>query len=170
MESVSRFSRTCSIAASLIGLVTTGMPALAVAQGIPKQANFEVTFYGVGAATKIMPVEGDDAVTLHEDTLLFVNNASTPLFQNVVSKCFSVNYTKGLLNGYCVFTDKDGDKFVETISRTAGTKTGKGTLGSGTGKYKGIDGQLEWEPVAFLPADKGTYNFVGKKTGHYRLP
>ena len=170
MEPVSRFGRSRTLAGVLISLAGTALTSMAAAQGIPKQASFDITFYGVGTASKTMPVEGDDVVLLYEDTLLFVSNPSTPLFQNIVAKCLSVGFSKGSVNGYCVFTDKDGDKFVETISRTAGTKVGKGSLGSGTGKYKGIDGQVEWQPVAFLPSEKGSYNFIGKKTGHYQLP
>jgi hypothetical protein len=66
--------------------------------------------------------------------------------------------------------DKDGDKFVEPWSLAPGAKKGTATLGPGTGKYKGIDGTLEWEVVTSLPAATGTYNFIGKKRGSYRMP
>ena len=70
-----------------------------------------------------------------------------------------------------MFTDKDGDKFVEPWSLAPGAKKGTATLGPGTGKYKGIEGNLEWEVVTNLPAaTAGTYNFIGKKRGSYRLP
>jgi hypothetical protein len=69
-----------------------------------------------------------------------------------------------------VFTDKDGDRFVEATSHPKGASAGKGTLGWGTGKYKGIEGQVDWQQVLTLPAEKGSFNFVGTKTGSYRLP
>jgi hypothetical protein len=165
------YGEWANITSWLIGLVSVGMVVADVsAQAVPKQANFEVTFYGVGTASKTIPVQGEDVVTFYEDTLLFINNPSAPLFQDMVAKCMSVGYSKGSVNGYCVLTDKDGDKFVETISKAAGAKAGKGTFGSGTGKYKGIDGAVDWEPISFLPAEKGSYNFIGKKTGRYQLP
>ena len=56
------------------------------------------------------------------------------------------------------------------LEKQGGTPKGKGTIGSGTGKYKGIEGQFDWQQVVALPSDKGTYNYVGKKTGSYRIP
>ena len=171
MKSKTGYGGWTHITSWLIGLASAGIVvADASAQAVPKQGSFEVTFYGVGTASKNIPVQGEDVVTLYEDTLLFIDNPSAPLFRNMVGQCLSVGYSKGSVNGYCVLTDKDGDRFVETISKAAGAKAGKGTFGSGTGKYKGIDGEVEWEPINFLPAAKGSYNFIGKKTGRYQLP
>ncbi|MEM5296852.1 hypothetical protein VSR82_21295 [Burkholderia sp. JPY481] len=161
------FSQTIVANAIVCGMC---VPTLVSAQGIPKQGSFEATYYGVGSVTKSMPMEGDDAVMFFEDTILVPSNPSVPLFQSVSAKCITVGYSKGASNGYCIYTDKDGDKFVESIVKPGPRAAGKGTLASGTGKYKGLEGQLDWELVAFLPADKGSYNYIGKKTGHYRIP
>jgi len=69
-----------------------------------------------------------------------------------------------------VYSDKDGDEFVEAFTRPRGSTSEKGTLSSGTGKYKGIDGQFDGQMAPELPAKKGSYHYVGKKTGSYRLP
>ena len=72
--------------------------------------------------------------------------------------------------GYCLFTDKDGDKFVEPINRQAGATKGTATLTGGTGKYKGIEGSLEFQDVVLAETAPGHYNNIGKNIGSYKLP
>jgi hypothetical protein len=139
------------------------------AQTIPKQGPIDVTFTAVGHDVKEIPVGGDNAVYLFEATMAFTNNTKTPLMQNVTARCVEAGFSAAGANGFCVFTDKDGDNFVETFSHAAGTISGKAVLGQGTGKYKGIKGELDWQQVLSLPAEKGAFNFVGKKTGSYRI-
>jgi hypothetical protein len=140
------------------------------AQGIPKQGTIEATYTAAGADVREIGVGGDDAVYLFESTLLMTNNNRTPLMQNITARCVEAGFSAGSGTGYCVYSDKDGDKFVEAYTHPGGSTSGKGTLGSGTGKYKGIEGQFEWQQVLSLPSEKGSYNYVGKKTGTYRLP
>jgi hypothetical protein len=139
------------------------------AQTLPKQGNIEATYTASGADVRNISVSGDDAVYLFESTLLMTNNKS-PLMQNVTARCVEAGFSAGTATGYCVYSDKDGDKFVEAYTYQGGSTTGKGTLSSGTGKYKGIQGQFDWQQVVALPSDKGTYNYIGKKTGSYRIP
>ena len=140
------------------------------AQALPKQGHIEATYTAAGADVRNISVSGDDAVYLFESTLLMTNNNKSPLMQNVTARCVEAGFSAGTATGYCVYADKDGDKFVEAFTYQGGSTTGKGTLGSGTGKYKGIEGQFDWQQVQALPSDKGTYNYVGKKTGSYRIP
>ncbi|SAK82813.1 hypothetical protein AWB75_05312 [Caballeronia catudaia] len=142
---------------------------IAWSQAIPKQGPIDVTFTAVGRDVKEIPVGSDNAVYLFEATMAFTNNSKTPLMQNVTARCVEAGFSAAGANGYCVFTDKDGDNFVETFSHGAGTIAGKAVLGQGTGKYKGIKGELDWQQVLSLPAEKGSFNFVGKKTGSYRI-
>jgi len=138
-------------------------------QSIPKQGPIDVTFTAFWRDVKETPVGTDNAVYLSEATMGFAENRKTPLMQNITARCVEAGFSAGVANGFCVFTDKDGDNFVETFSHAAGTPAGKAVLGSGTGKYKGIKGELDWQQVQQLPAEKGSYNFVGKKTGNYRI-
>ena len=164
-----------SAARKLFGLSTfvivTAIPSsTGWAQTIPKQGTVDVTYHAVASDVREIEVSGSDAVYLFEATLLFTNNSKTPLMQNITAHCVEAGFSAGPGNGYCVFTDKDGDKFVEAITHPKGATAGKGTLGSGSGKYKGIEGQLDWQQVLSLPGEKGSFNFVGKKTGSYRIP
>ncbi|GJH28911.1 hypothetical protein [Caballeronia novacaledonica] len=140
------------------------------AETLPKQGAIEATYTAAGTDVRNLAVSGDDAVYLFESTLLMTNNSKSPLMQNVTARCVEAGFSAGSATGYCVYSDKDGDKFVETYSYRGGSTSGKGTLGAGTGKYKGIEGHFDWQQLAALPSEKGTYNYVGKKTGSYRIP
>lgn len=159
-----------SIALLVTGFASVSFASLAPAQTLPKQGRIEATYTAAGSDVRNISVAGDDAVYLFESTLLMSNTGNSPLMQNVTARCVEAGFSAGTATGYCVYSDKDGDKFVEAFTYQAGTTTGKGTLGSGTGKYKGIDGHFDWQQVLSLPSDKGTYNYIGKKTGTYRIP
>jgi hypothetical protein len=96
----------------------------------------------------------DNAVYLSEATMGFTNNTKTPLMQNITAHCVEARFSGGVANGFCVFTDKDGDNFVETFSHTAGSPSGKAVVSSGTGNYKGIKRELDWQQVLQLPAEE----------------
>lgn len=165
MNRLARFTCTTIVATSAAMLTTS----TASSQTIPKQGAIDVTFTAFWRDVKETSVGKDNAVYLSEATMGFTDNNKTPLMQNVTARCVEAGFTAGVANGFCVFTDKDGDNFVETFSHAAGTPSGKAALGSGTGKYKGIKGELDWQQVLQLPGEKGSYNFVGKKTGNYRI-
>jgi hypothetical protein len=151
--------------------VFTGLaPCTGSAQTIPKQGAIDVTYAAAGADVREIGTSSDDVVYLYESTLLMANNGKTPLLQNITAHCVEAGFTAGAGNGYCVYADKDGDKFVEAFNRPHAATSGKGNFVSGTGKYKGIQGQFEWQVVQALPAEKGSFHYIGKKTGSYRLP
>ncbi|MET1082084.1 MAG: hypothetical protein ABWY12_03405 [Burkholderiales bacterium] len=140
------------------------------AQDFSKQGTFSVTYTAAGTLTKTIDIGDGTKVVANDARLLATNDAGQGIFHNATADCVAVR-AGDARNGYCVFTDKDGDKFVEPWSLAPGAKKGTATLGPGTGKYKGIEGNLEWEVVTNLPAaTAGTYNFIGKKRGSYRLP
>lgn len=139
------------------------------AEDLPRQGSFAVTYTAAGTLTRIIDVGDGTKVVAMDSRLIATNDAGQGIFQNVTGDCLGVRGGDAR-SGYCVFTDKDGDKFVEPWSVAPGAKKGTATLGPGTGKYKGIEGNLEFEVVTSLPASSGAVNFVGKKRGTYRLP
>lgn len=155
---------------STFAIVTAFAPCTGWTQTLPKQGAIDATYTAAGADVREIGTSGDDAVYLYESTLVMTNNSKTPLLQNITAHCVEAGFTAGAGNGYCVYSDKDGDKFVEAFNRPHAATSGKATLVSGTGKYKGIQGQLDWQVVQALPAEKGSFHYVGKKTGSYRLP
>ncbi|SAL02341.1 hypothetical protein AWB78_06329 [Caballeronia calidae] len=168
MKSSTRISRSLALAVTAMAMVA--LPSAGSAQTLPKQGNIEATYVATGADVREIGAGGEDAVYLFESTLLMTNDSKAPLMHNVTARCVEAGFSAGTTNGYCVYTDKDGDKFVESFSYRGGSTTGKGSLTAGTGKYKGIEGKFDWQQVQVLPADKGTYSYVGKKSGSYRIP
>jgi hypothetical protein len=160
-------SRLTMFAAGLGTLLTFAPPG--AAEDFPKQGNFAVTYTAAGTHTRTIDLGDGTKVVGSENRIIATNDAGQGIFHNATGECIAVRGGEAR-NGYCVFTDKDGDKFVEPWSLAPGAKKGTATLGPGTGKYKGIDGTLEWEVVTSLPAATGTFNFIGKKRGSYRLP
>jgi hypothetical protein len=161
------YLRVTAIATGL-GVALTLLPAGA-AEDLPKQGSFAVTYSAAGTLTRTIDVADGTKVIANEARMIATNDTGQGIFHNATGECLGVRAGDSR-NGYCVFTDKDGDKFVEPWSIAPGAKKGTATLGPGTGKYKGIEGNLEWEVVTSLPAASGTYNFIGKKRGSYRLP
>jgi hypothetical protein len=155
---------------STFTIVTAMAPCTGWAQTLPKQGTIDATYTAAGSDVREIATTGDDAVYLYESTLLMANNSKTPLLQNITAHCVEAGFTAGAGNGYCVYSDKDGDKFVEAFNRPRAATSGKATLMSGTGKYKGIQGQLDWQGGQALPAEKGSFHYIGKKTGSYHLP
>ena len=160
-------SRLTIIAAGLCAL--TAYVQQASADDLPKQANFAVTYTAAGTLTHTIDLGDGTKVVAYEQRLIATNDAGQGIFHNATADCVGVRGGDAR-NGYCVFTDKDGDRFIEPWSIAPSAKKGTATLGPGTGKYKGIEGNLEWEVVTSLPAASGTYNLIGKKRGSYRLP
>jgi hypothetical protein len=160
-------SRHKLLGAGLGALLTFVPPASA--EDLPRQGSFAVTYSTAGTLTRTIDVADGTKVIANEARMIATNDTGQGIFHNATGDCIGVR-GGDTRNGYCVFTDKDGDKFVEPWSIAPGAKKGTATLGPGTGKYKGIEGNLEWEVVTSLPAASGAYNFIGKKRGSYRLP
>ncbi|BBQ02502.1 hypothetical protein BSFA1_76300 (plasmid) [Burkholderia sp. SFA1] len=40
----------------------------------------------------------------------------------------------------------------------------------GTDKYEGIGGRFDWQQLKAQYSDEKNYNYIGKKTGSYRIP
>lgn len=162
-----KFATTC-FRAVLAGGV--GVSSVGIAQTLPKQANFEVTYDAEISVLTSIDAGNSQSVNVYQASLNFTNSSNTPLFRNISASCVESEFTGGGDSGYCVFSDKDGDKFVETITRTAEPKVRQGVFGSGTGKYTGITGQVLLRPLTRTTTRNGTVSFVGKKTGSYKLP
>ena len=53
-------------------------PALRIAQTIPKQANFDVTYEAVGAVVRSIDTGDGQALNLYQAILVFANPSNTP--------------------------------------------------------------------------------------------
>jgi len=133
-----------------------------------KQGTYSGNFgwYAVG---KTFEIEKDHAFWVGEFSGTFFNEAGQGFLHGTSWVCPGVNdVTNGVStssHGYCVVTDKDGDKAF------LAWKGGKGFAGDyqwtgGTGKYTGIKGNNTFRAVALLPTAQG----YGLLKGEWQLP
>jgi hypothetical protein len=80
----------------------------------------------------------------------------------------------GRLKGYLFNLDKDGDKVVmelteEGITLEPGPKSGTAKIIGGTGKFKGIEGNLEYTRRSMKPIEKGTFQSISRGKGTWKI-
>ncbi len=149
--------------------------AAAMAADLPKEG----TFSGTGAAAgtyKAYPVGKDRYVGTAEENGLLVGNG---FLDHMTGHCFGTfSGASGIeqYQGYCVFTDPDGDQIVAdgAVKHASNAKSfdASSTFTSGTGKYTGITGgttEVLHGPEFKTPAD-GAYVQYGEIQGRYKLP
>ena len=154
----------------LIIIMCSAYAPLALAEDLPKEGDFNATYYLSGITTRSISLGNSKSVALIEFVTVSTNDSGKGLFNNMTAQCIALAGTDDV-SGYCVYSDTDGDKFIEPVHRKLSSSKGDATLGWGTGKYKGIEGSLEFERVTMLPATgPDTFHQIGKKRGHYKLP
>jgi len=136
---------------------------------LPKQGTFTATYTVAGTTPASYDTGGGKWAYIFDSRLITINDAGSGLFNNMSGHCIGSGMV-GSLTGYCLFADIDGDKFVELINRAPGAPKGAGTLTGGTGKYKGIEGSLEFQDAPLADTAPGQGNHIGKKKGSYKLP
>ena len=156
--------------------VQTVLGTLLVASGpassvdLPKQGSFVVNYAVAGSAPAAFDAGGGQWAVIFDARLITTNEAGAGMFHNSAGHCIGSEMF-GRLAGTCLWIDMEGDKFVETINRDAGAAKGTGTLLNGTGKYKGIQGSIEFvEAPPLADTAPGLRNLVGKLKGSYKIP
>ena len=133
-----------------------------------KQGTYSGNFgwYAVG---KTFEIEKDHAFWVGEFSGTFFNEAGQGFLHGTSWVCPGVNdITNGVStssHGYCVVTDKDGDKAFLAWMGAKGFE-GDYQWTGGTGKYTGIKGNNTFRAVALLPTAKG----YGLLKGEWQLP
>ena len=81
---------------------------------------------------------------------------------------------KGSIQGYVLWTFKDGSTFIGTIqgTKTPATNKGTGVLFKGTGRFEGIKGKVSFKGKYITPYTKDTTkgDAIIDVTGTYTLP
>ena len=126
---------------------------------------------------KVIPLDKEHFVISYENFGVRVSDSKTGPFHAMASHNVGVFYFEngiGKLKGFVINTDKDGDKIIWEISEDASQMTpsptkGKGKALEGTGKFKGIQGDMEYTRWGLRPAEKGTHQAISKFTGTYKI-
>jgi hypothetical protein len=136
---------------------------------LAKQASFTLTYTVSGNSPAAVDIGGGKWAYIFDSRLIMTNDAGSGFGNNVSARCIGTGM-EGSLTGWCLFTDRDGDKYAQTISRAAGTPNGTAKIFNGTGKYRGIEGSLEFfEAPPLAETAPGQSNLIGKVKGSYQL-
>ena len=141
----------------LIPAITLGLALIAnpvVAQDIPSEGKFSVTYTGVNPnPTKPVAFGKDREVTVSPTIMTAVNDAGTGLLHNMAGRCIIVTIidkaAKTLdTRGYCNYADRNGDQVYEEVTTPSPLTLGApakfaGKWTGGTGKFAGLSGDFE---------------------------
>ena len=150
--------------------------AVSVAAEMPKEGTLAGTVTYAGTH-KIIPLDKQNFVLVYENMGVRVSDTGKGPFNGMSTLNVGVIYFEngeGRLRGYIFNTDKDGDKVImeltEDASHLGGKPTsGTGTIIGGTGKFKGIQGEMEYNRRTLKPAAKGTHQAISKGTGTWKI-
>jgi hypothetical protein len=140
------------------------------AQGA-KELQFSGTHY-YGHTPKVFKLDQDQMIIQFETLGVRVNDSGEGLFHEASVHIVGILY-RGKdgtrLRGFETWTDKDGDKLVweildkETENPQPGTSPGTAKVLSGTGKYVGMQGTMDWIVRNPKPFPEGTGRGICKE-------
>jgi hypothetical protein len=152
---------TIATIASLILFITLAGEGFAQSS---KELNFSGTHY-YGHTPKVYKLDEDQMIIQFETLGVRVNDGGEGPFHEASVQIVGVLY-RGKdgtrLRGFETWTDKDGDKLVwEIMEKKAadsppGTSPGTAKVFSGTGKYVGMQGSMDWLLRYPKPFPEGT--------------
>ena len=152
---------TIATIASLILLITLAGEGFAQSS---KELNFSGTHY-YGHTPKVYKLDEDQMIIQFETLGVRVNDGGEGPFHEASVQIVGVLY-RGKdgtrLRGFETWTDKDGDKLVweimekEAADSPPGTSPGTAKVFSGTGKYVGMQGSMDWQLRYPKPFPEGT--------------
>lgn len=144
------------------------------AADLPKQGKFTAKFgwYAVG---KVFELEKDHIFWVGEFSGTVFNDSGSGFMHMASMVCpgsndIHLDGQQGRADGYCVMTDKDGDKLYSVWSCKGpfpGPCDGDNKYTGGTGKYAGITGGNRFQGVTTAPTSSGHSTFMN---GTWQLP
>jgi len=135
-------------------------PARADSTPIPPKgaATFALYFTGRVLATHDIGAAGSTFLTEASGVTKSIDGQKT--FDNMVEHCLIHGETVGKIvkyTGSCLDTDADGDKFFHSFA--GGEDSGKSAIIGGTGKFKGMTGELTYTTTGAPSAGPGQFSF-----------
>ena len=126
---------------------------------------------------KTIPLDKENYVIAYENFGVRVSDSKEGPFHGMSIHNIGIMYYEngvGRLRGYIFNIDKDGDKVIMELTEEASQSSpkptsGKGKIIGGTGKFKGIQGSIEYTRKSVRPAAKGTYQSISRGTGTWKI-
>jgi hypothetical protein len=162
--------RTLSLACLFV--VAAG---LAHAQSLPPQGEVNVTFTATNTnVLKPMPIGSGKEFVVINQSMAAINAAGNPVLNNMGGRCqvTRMGDVGGKppfeIRGWCTYADKDGDQIFEQCAMLPDSP--KCTLKGGTGKFEGIQADLQITVGPIKSTYDGITQGIGTKKGTYQIP
>ncbi|GJE03968.1 hypothetical protein GMJLKIPL_5925 [Methylobacterium isbiliense] len=161
----------------VVAIATAIVPGFALAQDLPKQGEFRITFMATNPVVA-KPVQGAANQTHSVGVLIMAaaNETGGALLNNMTGRCTFSNVVdiaaKTFENqGFCDYADADGDHVYEKYSYPAQPLSprakGTGEWTGGTGKFAGLSGTFEITVTRPASMTEGATQAIGQKKGTY---
>ncbi len=160
-----------TVLASVLSLVFVAALGGSVLAGeLPKQGTYATAWTFSGPYT-VIDLGKENSAWISHFTVTRWNTAGGDLYNNISADCIGMGGSKGKLasSGYCVFTDDDGDNIYEYWYEPDEPGKGVGVTLGGTGKYKGIRGEDNYESAFTADSPEGTFHGIGHDKGSYTI-
>jgi hypothetical protein len=144
------------------------------AQNVPPEGAISVSFTSTAVSIpKPMPIGGGKEFTVLNQAMTAINDAGNPVMNNMGGRCQYSRLVDTVaktfeLHGFCAYADADGDQIFEQFDFLPGTP-GRGKYVGGTGKFEGLQGDLEISVASVKGTFDGITQGIGRKKGSYRI-
>jgi hypothetical protein len=149
-----------------------------LAQELPTEAQFSITYTAVNPAPSKAVSVGDRDVVVSSSIMTAVNDGGSGLLHNMPGRCNFMTQTNKAaktveIHGFCNYADKAGDQVFEEFMTNGPSTLGsplvlKGKWLGGTGKFEALSGEFEIRPTSILVSETLVQG-AGKKTGTYHI-
>lgn len=147
---------------------------LAQAQNLPAQGEIDVTFTATNTnVLKPMPIAGGKEFVVINQSMAAVNAAANPILNDMGGRCQLTRTddaggtSRFEIYGWCTYADKDGDQIFEECVILPNSP--RCVLRGGTGKFEGIQADLEITTSPIKSTYDGITQAIGTKKGTYQI-
>lgn len=157
-----------------ITLAANAHALTAHAADIPAEGKIAVSYTSTATSVpRTMPIGGGREFVVQNQAMTAVNEAGNPVMNHMGGRCQYSRLTDPQartfeLHGYCTYTDSDGDMIFEQFEFLPGS-AGRGKFIGGTGKFTGLQGEIEITVASAKSVFEGITQAIGRKTGSYRI-
>ena len=120
-----------------------------------------------------MPIGDGKEFTLIDWAMTASNDAGNPILNKMGGRCVFTRTIETATkkfegHGFCTYVDNDGDQIFEKCDNALGAST-KCTLTGGTGKFNGLQADLDITAAPLKSNYDGISQLMGQKKGTYKI-
>ena len=155
-------------------VVTVAAISSANAQSLPPEGPLSVTFTATQVGPlKPMPIGDGRELVLIDWPMTASNDAGNPILNKMGGRCQFQRITdtatkKSEQHGNCTYADNDGDQIFERCDAALGAPM-KCKLMGGTGKFNGLQADIDITAAPLKGTYDGVSQIMGQKKGSYKI-